>query len=151
MSLIISCLDWCGGDAGGAHWHCCSIFPPVRYFYSYSSYLILITDYAFLAHSIGPSPRYVLSNVGTGWGACCSGGVFFWHCGHLCRDRRCCIWHINHGLGDIMVHSSFNVDRVEHLLHALARSQQNSDSWSLMYSLKVSFFQRPTFWISLTK
>ena len=44
------------------------------------------------------------------------------HCGILYCADGCCIRHIHHGLGYVMVHSSFHIDKVEHLLHARAPS-----------------------------
>ena len=32
--------------------------------------------------------------------------------------------HVHHGLGNVRIHSSFDIDEVEHLLYALAHSLQ---------------------------
>ena len=89
-------------------------------FLTFSAYLILMDDHAFPAHSRGPSPWCVPSNIRMAGGGQDLGESSMCYCGRLCCTSGHCIWHINHGYGDVMVHSFFDVDEVEHFLHTPA-------------------------------
>ena len=45
-----------------------------------------------------------------------------WTCCLLYSTDRCGIRYIHHGPGDVIIHSSFNIDKVKHLLRSLAHS-----------------------------